>query len=446
MFLAASLLTQVLLTSSITGSPIEVHNSLITIPLTRRLKFSNGTINLSQHDNARMAAFRNYNTRRQYIDIIPVSNIYYGYNIAVDVGSPPTTYNLAIDTGSSITWLRNSAYVQTVTSVKTRQRVRQAYGYDSDYDNDGDGDDDEGEDDSEGEDEGEDDDGDEGDKVYVKGTIWKDTVTLGGWLTVIAFPLTIAEIVKGIEEDEIGILGLGPRTLSLGALIDEPHERIPTITDYLHKQGRIDQRIVGVFFQPTTTEADSLCGELSFGGPDKTKCIGNIVYTRVTTIPTASNYWGINQKITYGSTEILGTTAGIIDSGSTFLYIASDAFEQYQTATGGIHDEITGHLTITLTQYMALQNLNFHIEGQIFSLSRNAQIWPRPLNYKLHGNADLNAIYLIVKDIGTRSGTGEDFNLGYVFLQRFYTVFDSSSSPGRVGFAKTLFTDITTHL
>ncbi|KAG2363356.1 aspartic peptidase domain-containing protein, partial [Suillus spraguei] len=396
MFLAASLLTQVLLASSIMGSPLK------------RLKFSNGTINLSQHDKARMAAFSDYNTRRQYIDIIPASNVYYGYDIAVNVGSPPTTYNLVIDTGSSITWLRNSAYMQTVTSVNTGHRVRETYSYDSDYDD---------------------------------GTIWKDTVTLGGWLTVITFPLTIAEIVKGIEEDEIGILGLGPRPLSLGALIDEPDRTIPTITDYLYDQGRIDQHIVGVFFQPTTTEADSLSGELSFGGPDK-----NQVHCRVTTIPTASNYWGINQKITYGSMKILKTTAGIIDSGSTFLYIASDAFEQYQTATGGIHDEITGLLTITLTQYMALQNLNFHIEGQIFSLSRNAQIWPRHLNYELDKNADLNAIYLIVKDIGTKSGTGKDFNLGFIFLQRFYTVFDSSSSPGHVGFAKTSFTDITTHL
>ncbi|KAG2365178.1 hypothetical protein BDR07DRAFT_1470528 [Suillus spraguei] len=346
MFLAASLLTH-LLASSIMGSPIEVRNSLITIPLTKRLKFSNGTINLSQHDKARMAAFRNY------------ANILISF-LPVNVGSPPQPVNsLAIDTGSSITWLRNSAYMQTVTSVNTGQRVWEAYSHNSEYDNDDDG------------------------------TIWKDTVTLGGWPTVIAFPLTITEIVRGMEEDEIGILGLGPRTLSLGALIDEPDRMIPTITDYLYDQGRIDQHIVGVFFQPTTTEADSLSGELSFGGPDKTKCIGDIVYTRS---PTA---------------QILKTTAGIIDSGSTFLYIASDAFEQYQTATGGVHDEITGLLTITLTQYMALQNLNFHIEDQIFSLSRNAQIWPRPLNYELDENADLNAIYLIVKDIGTKSGMGE---------------------------------------
>ncbi|KAG2362602.1 aspartic peptidase domain-containing protein [Suillus spraguei] len=440
MLLAASLLTQVLLALSITGSPVEVRNSLITVPLTRRLKFSNGTINLSQHEKARMAAFGNYNIhgrRDDVIDVTPVSSVYYRYTIAVGIGSPPTTYNLLVDTGSSTTWLRSSAYVQTGTSFNTGQRISVTYGYKNDGDGDGEG---EGDSDSEGEGEGDD------DNANFKGTIWHDTVTLSGGLTVPEFPVGIAEIFKDIEEDEIGVLGLGPRALSRGKVIDEPLKIIPTITDYLYYQRKINHHIVGVFFQPTATEADSFSGELSFGGPDNTKYTDNIVYTAVTTIPIASAYWGINQKITYGSAEIMETTAGIVDSGSEFIYIASVAFETYRIATGAIHDETTGFLTITLEQYMALQNLDFHIEGQIFSLIRDAQIWPRPLNHQLDEKADLNAIYLIVKDIGMGTSTGNGFILGVPFLQRFYTVFDSSSSPNRVGFARTSFTDTTTHL
>jgi hypothetical protein len=37
----------------------------------------------------------------------------------------------------------------------------------------------------------------------------------------------------------------------------------------------------------------------------------------------ASDYWGIDQSISYGSTPILSTTAGIFDSGTTLILIAS---------------------------------------------------------------------------------------------------------------------------
>ncbi|KAG2353781.1 hypothetical protein BDR07DRAFT_1495708 [Suillus spraguei] len=40
---------------SITGLPVDVRNSLIILPLTRRLNFSNGTINLVRRPSIRMA-------------------------------------------------------------------------------------------------------------------------------------------------------------------------------------------------------------------------------------------------------------------------------------------------------------------------------------------------------------------------------------------------------
>jgi hypothetical protein len=39
----------------------------------------------------------------------------------------------------------------------------------------------------------------------------------------------------------------------------------------------------------------------------------------------AANYWGINESITYGSTTILSETAGIVDTGTTLILIASGA-------------------------------------------------------------------------------------------------------------------------
>jgi len=52
-------------------------------------------------------------------------------------------------------------------------------------------------------------------------------------------------------------------------------------------------------------------------------------------------------------------------------------------------------------------------------------------------------IYLIVNNIGTPSGSGLDFINGYTFLERFYSVFDTTNN--RVGFATTQFTTATTN-
>ena len=76
-----------------------------------------------------------------------------------------------------------------------------------------------------------------------------------------------------------------------------------------------------------------------------------------------------------------------------------------------------------------------------YEFTANAQIWPRALNSVIGGKDD--AIYLIVADIGTPSGQGLDFINGYAFLERFYTVYDTTNS--RFGIATTPFTKATTN-
>ena len=58
------------------------------------------------------------------------------------------------------------------------------------------------------------------------------------------------------------------------------------------------------------------------------------------------------------------------------------------------------------------------------------------LNNEIGGDAD--KIYLIVGDLGSPSGEGMDFVNGYVFLERYYHVYDSEEN--QVGFAPTQFT------
>jgi len=68
-------------------------------------------------------------------------------------------------------------------------------------------------------------------------------------------------------------------------------------------------------------------------------------------------------------------------------------------------------------------------------------MWPRALNSAIGGG--LGVTYLIVADLGTPSGQGLDFINGYTWLQRFYSVYDTTNS--RVGIATTPNTFDTTN-
>ncbi|KAG2364982.1 family A1 protease [Suillus spraguei] len=401
MFITASLLT--LLASSITVSPVEVRNSTIIIPL-RRLNVSDGTMQP-----------RDYNTHSRRAESIPATPDVWGrHSVVLDVGSPPTTYRLLVDTGSAVTWIgAHTPYDET--GVNTGRRVEETFG------------------------------GGPAPTATLSGTFFVDTVTLGHGLTIPNYELAVGS-VTGINFRYDGILGLGPRDLTVNTLPDDPPATYPTFTDWLVTAGAISRNIVGMFFRPLTLnrDGDPNVGELVFGEPDYTKCTSSIVYTAVTNNPESTSYWGIDQRITYGeqNINILERTAGIIDTGANFIYIASDAYDKYRAATGATIDQRTGLLRITLRQYGALRDLKFYIGNGVFSLISNAQIWPRSLNYLIPGT-EKYGIYLIIKSLTTPTGEGFDFIVGCPFIQRFYTVLNRDNRE--VGFATTPFTYATTN-
>ncbi|KAG2064118.1 acid protease [Suillus decipiens] len=221
-----------------------------------------------------------------------------------------------------------------------------------------------------------------------------------------------------------------------------PTVAIPTVTNRLAGSGTIVANILGVFFKPYGGSEEATAGQLTFGGTDPALHTTGITYAFVTNRAPASNYWGIDQSITYGGAPILANAVGIVDSGHNLIALATEAFQLYQAATGAQRDPMTGLLVITVNQYIVMQNLNFHIDGVTFALTPNAQIWPRVLNYRIGGQ--YGSMYLVVRDIGTQVGQGDyDIINGYVFMQRFYTVFDTANS--RVGFAQTQFTAANTN-
>lgn len=75
---------------------------------------------------------------------------------------------------------------------------------------------------------------------------------------------------------------------------------------------------------------------------DPSKYTGTLTYTPITSTSPASEYWGINESITYGSTSILTSTAGIVDTGTTLILIATNAYNKYVSATGAKLDSTTG--------------------------------------------------------------------------------------------------------
>ena len=88
---------------------------------------------------------------------------------------------------------------------------------------------------------------------------------------------------------------------------------VPTVTNNLAQAGMIPSETIGIFFKPaagTDGAGKQGEGELSWGGIDTTKVIGNVNYVPLTTTSPASKYWGVNQTIIYGSKSIISNSAG----------------------------------------------------------------------------------------------------------------------------------------
>ncbi|KAF8551287.1 acid protease [Imleria badia] len=322
----------------------------------------------------------------------------------VGVGNPTTQYSLLIDTGSSNTWVgAGTPYKSTSTSQGTGNTVNVSYG-----------------------------------SGTMSGEEYTDTVTLNDNLVIQNQSIGVASSAQGFNDVD-GILGVGPADLTQGTVSNTTE--VPTVTDNLYQQGSIPADSLGIFYAPSST-TNVANGELNFGGPDSTKYTGALNYVPITSTSPASNYWGIDQSVTYGNnTSLLQTTAGIVDTGTTLFLLATDAFQAYQQAIGATLDQTTGLLTITTQQYARLQSMYFKIGGITYELTPNAQIWPRALNSVLGGQQ--GQVYLITSDLGSESGSGLDFINGFGWLQRFYSVFDSGN--GQVGIATTPYTNAETN-
>ncbi|KAG2142137.1 acid protease [Suillus cothurnatus] len=399
MFPSNALFSIILITlSAVDASPLH-REAASTLGFTARVNARASNLNIADADRARAQAMLFSSFSKRASSSFSIASAVTAYTAQVGVGSPATQYTLLIDTGSSSTWVgANTPYKRTDTSVDTGHSVFVSYG-----------------------------------SGEFSGEEYLDTVTLSSDLVITGQSIGVASSAQGFDGID-GILGVGPTDLTKGTVSNV--DSVPTVTDNLYSKGTIGTEALGVYFAPGGS-----AGELTFGGFDSSKTTSSVNYVPITTTSPSSYYWGIDQSITYGSSTILSATAGIVDTGTTLILIASDAFDKYQSATGATLDNATGLLMITSEQYANLHTLNFNIGGTSYGLTPNGQIWPRSLNTDIGGSSD--NIYLIVSNIGSNSGTGLDFINGYSFLQRFYSVFDTTNH--RVGFATTSSTSATSN-
>ncbi|KAI0708417.1 acid protease [Earliella scabrosa] len=406
----SSLLALAAAAVAVVAKPVVVRDSPVTLPLARRFN-STGVPNILKQDQARAKVLKDRSqgagkegVKQASLVNVDATNQATIYTVSVGAGTPPTFYDLIVDTGSSTTWVgAGKEYVETSSSVDTGEEVFVQYG-----------------------------------SGFFIGEQFIDTVTLGD-LVIENQGIGASFFAIGFNGVE-GILGIGPVDLTLGTT--SGGDAVPTVTDNAFAQGIIDSDVVGVSFEPTT-ELEITNGVLTFGGVDETKFTGEINYVPITSTEPATHYVGIDQSITYGSagTPILASTAGITDTGTTLILLASDAIAAYQTATGAVPDNNTGLLRITPEQFESLESLFFHIGDETYELTPNAQIWPRALNTAIGGDDD--SVYLIVADLGSNSGEGLDFIDGFTFLERFYSVYDATNN--QFGLATTPFTNATTN-
>ena len=150
------------------------------------------------------------------------------------------------------------------------------------------------------------------------GEEWTDTVTLSSGLVIEKQSIGVANSATGFSGVD-GILGIGPVDLTSNTVGNT--DTVPTVSDNLLSQGIISEEVLGIYYIPASESTST--GELTFGDYDSSAITSSVNYVQLTTTSPASEYWGIDQSISYGGSTILSSTAGIVDTGTTLILIAT---------------------------------------------------------------------------------------------------------------------------
>ncbi|OAA37603.1 Peptidase aspartic [Beauveria brongniartii RCEF 3172] len=376
--------------TSVLASPVQ-HGTTTTLPLKRVGQIASAS-QLVKQGKARISY--NVNAGKKAIaGSAPAENIAVSYVANVTVGSG--SYQLILDTGSSITWVGASKPYQPGPSSKDTGKSA-TLGYGSGF-------------------------------AFAEEYI--DKVTIGS-VSVNAQAIGVASFAYGFGAGNDGIFGLGPVALTTYTFPGGA----PTFLDNLYKDKTISQEVIGVYFHPETgSDNNDVNGEITFGAVDSTKFSGQVAYVPTLTSGPSAPFWGVSASFQYGSTNLGSTNAGIVDTGTTLIYINTAAFNAFLKASGGTLDQ-NG-----LVSYTQKPTSNFSITfgSTKYDLTPAQYLIPKEqyANLKI---TDSSKFYAWINNGG--NGTDQDGNpttdtiVGQKFLEYYYSVYDTTNS--RVGFAK----------
>lgn len=255
------------------------------------------------------------------------------------------------------------------------------------------------------------------------GTEYTDNVSFGG-LTVQGQSVGAADQASGFNGVD-GIIGFGPVDLTQNTVSGS--DSVPTFMDNLYSQGSISTEVLGVSFRPESGgDTDDTNGELTLGGTDSSKYSGSISYFNTLQSGDAAPYWGISiASFSYGSTTLASSATGIVDTGTTLIYIPTKAYNKFLSATGGSTDSSSG-----LSSFSTKPTSNFNIKfgSTTFSLTPSQYLVPTS-QYSEFGLSS-GQYYSFINDGGS---SGVDTIIGQKFLENYYSVFDTTNA--RIGFA-----------
>lgn len=202
---------------------------------------------------------------------------------------------------------------------------------------------------------------------------------------------------------------------------------MPTFTNNLLSQGSISTEVLGVSFKPESgSDTDDTNGELTLGGTDSSKFTGSLTYFSTLKSGTAAAYWGISiASFTYGSTTLASSATGIVDTGTTLIYIPTSAYNKFLSAAGGSTDRNSG-----LAVFSSKPTANFSIKfgSTTFTLTPAQYLVPSS-QYSVFGLSS-SKFYAWINDGGS---SGVNTIIGQKFLENYYSVYDTTN--GRIGFA-----------
>lgn len=256
------------------------------------------------------------------------------------------------------------------------------------------------------------------------GKEYTDKVSFGG-LTVAQQSIGAATSASGFDGVD-GIFGVGPVGLTQGTVSNA--NTVPTFLDNLYKQGSISSEVLGVYFSPESgSDSNDNNGELTLGGVDNSKYTGTLAYVPTLKSGAASAYWGVSiASFTYGSTTLASSATGIVDTGTTLIYIPSSAYSAFLRASGGNNDASSG-----LAAFTKKPTANFGIKlgSATYTLTPDQYLVPQAqyANFQLASGKYYSWI--------ANGGTGSvNTIIGQKFLENYYSVYDTTQA--RIGFAK----------